>query len=66
MAKVKLTHPLLVHGAIQAAGTIVEMDDKLAEHFGDVQGLPKVKAPVEEIPVETPKKETKTKANSED
>ncbi len=61
MAKVKLTDPTWVHGAIQPAGTIVEMDDKLAAHFGELQNVPKVKA---ETPVE--KQTKKTTAKSED
>ena len=61
MAKVKLTHPAFVKNAIRQAGEIVEMDDKLAPHFGELQGVPKVKA-------ETPlvEKATKTKEKSED
>ena len=45
----------------------MELDDKLAPHFGKVQGKP-VEVPVEEVPAEEekPKQTKKSKEKSED
>jgi len=74
MAQVKLTGPTWVGRQIRQAGEIVELPDKLAEHFGEVQGVKKVEAPVEakpeetpvEVPAETPEEKPKKTKKSED
>lgn len=70
MVDVKLTGPTWVHGQVRKAGEIVSMDEKLAPHFGEVQGIeipakPEIPA-VEAEEVEEAEKPVKKRKKSEE